>query len=302
MIIKPRANIHCHLDGSLRESTIFELGKKFNIKIPENFKFYDKMSLEVALSYFLTSLKLLQEKEELKRVASEICEDAIQDNVTKLEIRFAPHLHQQKGLKTEEVIDSVLEGIDGRAGLILCGLYGDNPKILENYVELVKTRRNVVAIDIAGAPHPNHNFTLRDYAPAYKKALEYGIGRTVHAGEGRDPIEIITAITELHAQRLGHATTLLESERATQLVLDKKIVIESCPTSNIQCAAINSFENHPLPQWLELGIKASINPDNTFFSNVSSSKEHIRALNINGMDEKLLELAIENGLTGTFSY
>ena len=94
---------------------------------------------------------------------------------------------------------------------------------------------------------------------------------------------------------------MLESEEALDLVLQKGILIEACPTSNLQCGVIPSYEEHPLGKWLDLGVKACLNTDNTFFSQVSSSEEHQKALSINGMDQTKLDLAIENGLGGGFT-
>ena len=299
-MIEPKTDLHRHLDGSLRKSTIFDLAEKFAVEIPADFTFKPHMTLGRALEYFQTSLLLLQEIPELTRVAAEICEDGEDEKLERLEIRFAPHLHQQKGLRLEEIIDAVLEGINGRAGLILCGLYGDDPKLLLQFVEIARSRPDVVAIDLAGGPHGAQNFKLEDYQPAYLKACDYGIHRTVHASEGRPPKEIITAINTLKAERLGHATTLLESSEALDLVLSKEITIESCPTSNLQCGVVPSLEEHPLGRWLERGVKACINTDNTFFSQVNSHQEHQRTLSIQGMNEELLQQAIANGQQSVF--
>lgn len=299
-LMKKRADLHRHLDGSLRESTVHELARELGLEVPADLYFKPHMDLHSALAYFGFTLSLLQNKKNITRVASEICEDAKADGVELLEVRFGPHLHLDQGLKLEEVIDSALEGLDGKAGLILCGLYGDDPKLIESFVELSKERKGVVALDLAGGPSSGQDFCLEDYAGAFTKAAEYGMGRTVHASEGRSPIEIITAIEKLHAQRIGHGVTLLESDMATQLVLDKKIIIEACPTSNLQCGVIPSYEEHPIGKWLDLGVKACLNTDNTFFSQVSSSEEHHRALNIQGMDQEKIDQAIENGLIGGF--
>lgn len=295
-----KADLHRHLDGSLRSNTIRELGEKFDVQIPENFHFSPNMTLDIALRFFDTSLKLLQHKEELTRVANEIVEDALEDNVTHLEVRFGPHLHQQKGLKLEEIIDAVLEGLKGRAGLILCGLYGDDPKLLEQFVEISKSRSGVVALDLAGGPASGQNFKLEDYASAFTMAREVGLGRTVHASEGRDPQEIITAITKLHAQRLGHATTLLESNQALDLVLKNNITIESCPTSNWQCGVVKDLEHHPLPNWLKEGINVCLNTDNTFFSNINLSQEYENAEKMPGIKQQVLMKCIENGFKAMF--
>lgn len=299
-LMQNRADLHRHLDGSLREKTVHELAEELGFKVPKDLFFKPHMDLHSALSYFGFTLSLLQNTKNIKRVASEICEDAKADGVDLLEVRFGPHLHLDKGLRLEEVIDSALEGLDGKAGLILCGLYGDDPKLIESFVDMAITRSGVVALDLAGGPTSGDSFCLEDYKKAYTKALDNGIGRTVHASEGRPPEEIIKAIEVLHAQRIGHGVTLLDSARALDLVLEKGIVIEACPTSNLQCGVIPSHEEHPLGKWLDLGVKACLNTDNTFFSQVSSSEEHQRALSIEGMNEAKLGQAIENGLNAGF--
>ncbi|TNF00733.1 MAG: hypothetical protein EP326_06060 [Deltaproteobacteria bacterium] len=296
-----KADLHRHLDGSLRPSTMIELGRKFNVDIPDDFHFSPNMTLEKALSFFETSLKLLQEKNELIRVAKEIVEDANKDNVTTLEVRFGPHLHQQKNLRLEEIIDSVLEGLNGQAGLILCGLYGDDPNLLETYVNLAKTRGGIVAIDLAGGPSPTQKFRLEDYAKAYSMAKEIGLGRTVHASEGRDPKEIVTAVSVLHAQRLGHATTLLQSSEAIDLVLENNVTVESCPTSNWQCGVVQDLAHHPLPQWLDKGINVCVNTDNTYFSNITLSEEYMNAMDMPGMTESKILSCLNQGFQAAFN-
>lgn len=295
-----KVDLHRHLDGSLRPETMTELGNKFDVVIPDNFHFSPNMTLDIALSFFETSLKLLQEKEELKRVAKEMVEDARADNVEHLEVRFGPHLHQQKNLSLEEIVDAVLDGLNGQAGLILCGLYGDDPNLIESFVDLAKTRPGIVALDLAGGPAPNQSFKLTDYKSAFCKAKEMGLGRTVHASEGRDPNEIIIAINDLHAQRLGHATTLLESKEALDLVLNNNITVESCPTSNWQCGVVKDLDHHPLPNWLKEGVKVCVNTDNTFFSNVNLSEEHAHAEAMPGMTKELVETCIKNGFEAIF--
>ena len=129
------ANLHCHLDGSMRWETFQTLANQLGVHIPSHLNdilFYKDMGLQAALERFHMTLATLQNPIHVKRVAAEICEDAIADHVTTLEIRFAPQLHQ--GGSLDEIIDAALDGIAGRAGLILCGLYGENPKILQDLV------------------------------------------------------------------------------------------------------------------------------------------------------------------------
>src|SRR6185369_6374685 len=122
----PLADLHRHLDGSLRPSTIAELAREAGVRVPDDLAFSPGMGLDAALSRFAFTLSLLQSPAAVKRVAAEICEDAAAEGVTTLEIRFAPQLHRGAGI--EAIVEAAITGIAGRAGLILCGLYGEPPE------------------------------------------------------------------------------------------------------------------------------------------------------------------------------
>ena len=294
----PLAELHLHLDGSLRMNTVRELAGRMGKQVPAELLFRPGMGLAEALSKFAFTLSLLQQPAEVKRVAAEICEDALKSGVSVLEVRFAPQLHA--GANVAEIVDAALEGIGGRAGLILCGLYGEDPRVLQGHVELARTRRGVVAIDLAGGPSALQPFRLDDYAAPFLKAKELGMGRTVHASEGRSPEEIRVAVEQLHAQRIGHGTTLLEDRSVLDLVLERGVTIEACPTSNVHTGIFKDVDEHPLPRWLSLGVRATICADNTLLSNVSTAEEHRRASQIPGMTPALVAQAIANGHAGSY--
>lgn len=296
------ADLHRHLDGSLRLATVHALATQEGISVPPegDVRFFAGMGLPEALARFDFTLSLLQTEAAVKRVAGEICDDATAEGVTSLELRFAPQLHLKKGVRIETILDAVLEGARGRAGVILCGLYGEPLSMLERLVELARARRGVVAIDLAGGPAPTHTTRLADYAPAFSRARELGLGRTVHAAEGRPADEIRVAIETLHAQRIGHGTTLLDDPRVVDLVRERGVTIEACPTSNVHTGVINAVERHPIARWLELGVKACVNTDNTLLSAVDAPEEYRRAARIDGMTPELLARATEYGHAAKF--
>jgi adenosine deaminase len=294
----PLADLHRHLDGSLRRSTVDELAGRIGVPVPEPLCFQPGMGLRAALDRFAFTLALLREPGAVRRVASEMCEDAAAEGVTTLEVRFAPQLHA--GAPPEAVIDAALEGLDGRAGLVLCGLYGEPPEVLGRLVEAAATRPGVVGIDLAGGPLPTHRWRLEDYAPVYLRAADLGLGRTVHAGEGRPPAEIAVAIEALRAQRVGHGTTILDDPRVVDLAIQRGITIEACVTSNWQVGAIATIDDHPLPQWLDAGLAACVCVDNTLFSDLDMPQELERVARIPGMDPGKLERVIRQGHATAF--
>lgn len=292
------SDIHRHLDGSLRPSTVAELAAGLGVVVPDDLLFAPGMSLQAALSKFAFTVSLLQSPESLSRVAHEICEDAEADGVETLEVRFAPQLHAPEHLAS--AVDAVLNGLAGRAGLVLCCLYGEPPPLLEALVEIGRTRMGVVGIDLAGAPTPAHRFRLLDYQPGFRTAAGVGLGRTVHAGEGRPPGEIGTAVSALGAQRIGHGTTLLEDPNVLDCVVRNQIVIEACVTSNVHTGVVQQRSDHPLPTWLAHGVKATLCTDNTLLSAVQSSTEQDLVAEALGLDIKTLDQLNTTGHSSAF--
>lgn len=265
-----------------------------NVVVPEDLLFHAGMGLSEALSKFAFTLSLLQSPLSVRRVASEMCEDA----AGALEIRFAPQLH---GAALEATVDAALEGAAGRAGLILCVLYGERPSMAERLVDIAASRPGVVGIDLAGGPAPTHQFGMRDYAAAFTRARALGIGRTVHAAEGRSADEIRVAVDVLHAQRIGHGTTLLSKPDVVDLVLERGVTIEACPTSNVHTGVIPEVAAHPLPKWLELGVRVAVCADNSLLSNVSTAQEYERASKIPGMTEARMKQVAANAHAARFT-
>ncbi len=294
----PLADLHRHLDGSLRPETLSQLAAPLGVAIPDDLPFRPGMGLEAALERFRVTLAVLQTPAAVRRVAAEICEDAAGEGIGTLEIRFAPQLHG--GAALEEIVEAAVDGAAGRAGILLCALYGEPPSLVLRLVEAARTRPGVTGIDLAGGPDSGQRFVLEDYAPAFARARDLGIGRTVHAGEGRPPAEIRAAIERLGAQRIGHGTTLLDDPAVVDLVLARGIVIEACPTSNVHTGSIPSVADHPLPRWLERGVAACICTDNTLLSAVDLPGEIERAARIPGMTGPLLARALEHGRRAAF--
>ena len=293
------AELHRHLDGSIRSATLHELADTYGLQVPPDLVFTDHMGLSDALARFAFTLSCLQNSNDVLRVAREMIEDAQNEGLSALEVRFAPQLHQ--GAPLEEIVDAAIDGLADRAGLILCGLYGEHPTVLEKLVQIGSVRDGVVGIDLAGGPAPEHRWTLMDYASAFGAAAEAGLGRTVHVSEGRPPDEIITAITHLKAQRLGHATTLMENPRATDLVLAHDVIIESCPTSNIHTGAVESIDVHPIRDWIAADIPVAICADNTLLSNTTISVEQSTLLEAQCLSEDGLRTCAHHSRRALFS-
>ena len=294
----PLAELHRHLDGSLRRATLHQLAAEQGVHVPPGLGFRPGMGLREALRCFEVTLAVLQSPDAVRRVAAEICEDAADEGISTLEIRFAPQLH--RGAPMEDIVAAAVAGVAGRAGVLLCGLYGEPPAVLERLVEVAAATPGVVGIDLAGGPSAGHAWSMVDYAPAFERAADLGLGRTVHAGEGRPPAEIRVAIEQLHALRIGHGTTLLDDPSVLDLVVSRGITLEACPTSNVHTGVIPHVAAHPLRRWLDAGARVTLCTDNTLLSDVRLPDEIGRACAIPGLTEAHLAATIGFGHTAAF--
>jgi adenosine deaminase len=284
----PKTDLHCHLDGSVRVETILELAKEHNVKLPkdtvEELRDYltvgnDCESLVDYLKGFEITLSVMQDYESLRRIAFELAEDAAEENIRYLEVRYCPTLNQQKNMPLPQVVDAVLDGLreaehkyNIRTGVILCGLRNINPETSLRIAELACAfkGRGVVGFDLAGA---EHGFPAKDHREAFELIRMNNINCTLHAGEAFGAESIHQAIHYCGAQRIGHGTRLKEDGDLLNYVNDQRIPIEICLTSNIQTKAASSFEEHPFRFYYDYGLRVSLNTDNRLISGTTMTKE-----------------------------
>ncbi|TDT72466.1 adenosine deaminase [Hypnocyclicus thermotrophus] len=282
-----KVELHLHLDGSLRPSTVLELAKKDDIELPT----YDLNKLKKYLSVdehnkdlveylkkFEIPGKVMQTKENLSRVSYELVEDLAKDNYIYAEIRFAPHFHLEKGLNLEEVVEAVLKGIekatkkyDIKITLLLCIM---RHLSLEKAFEILNLTekyigKGVSGLDLAG---DEFNYPATIFKKVFNVARNKGIPFTIHAGEARGPESVWEAIS-LGAKRLGHGIRSYEDERLIDCLKKEDIALECCPISNLHTHAIKDFRNYPLKFYVENNINACLNTDNRTVSNTNYQKE-----------------------------
>jgi adenosine deaminase len=287
----PKAELHCHLDGSLRPATLIELGKEFGVKMPcksaDELRDYmlvnDAETLEEYLARFEVTISVLQTAEAIERVAYELGEDAAKDGVRYLEVRNAPILNSRLKLTPAEALDAQLRGLARAeqdfgivARSIVIALRQMQPMVSLELARLAVAYRDrgVVAFDLAGG---ELGYPASAHSLAFAYARENNLAVTVHAGEGDGAESVRQAVHSCCANRLGHATRLIEDPALTQYVNDRRIGLEICLTSNVHTGAALSYETHPLRAYFDHGLNVSLNTDNRLMSGTTLTDEYIYA-------------------------
>ena len=287
----PKAELHCHLDGSLRPQTLLELAREYGVAMPadddeqlrEHMLVRDARNLEDYLARFETTLSVMQTADALERIAYELAEDAAREGVRYLEVRYAPVLNVRNGLSLGESVEAPLRGLaraerdHGIVGrVIVCALRDLAPEISLELARLAVAyrRAGVVGFDLAGGELGN---PASRHADAFRHAHEHDLPCTCHAGEGDGAGSVREAVHACCAQRIGHGTRLIEDESLTDYVNDRRITLEICLTSNVQTRAASSYEAHPLRAYFDRGLNVVLNTDNRLMSGTTLVDEYAHA-------------------------
>ncbi|NWN87655.1 MAG: adenosine deaminase [Micrococcaceae bacterium] len=308
----PKIALHDHLDGGLRPATILELAKDVGHELPADTEpelanwFAEAAnagSLPTYLEMFDHTLAVMQTAPALERIAYEFAMDLVADGVVYGEVRWAPEQHTRAGLSLDETVEAVTAGLERAmqeqdGGLqvhqILCAMRQNSAENAQEIAELTHRHRphgSVVAFDIAG---PELGYPATNFADVFAWLDERFVPITIHAGEADGLDSIAGALTSGRALRLGHGVKMTEDIARVELDDDQEIlvwgdvanrtlynntVLELCPTSNLQTAAVEAgpedapLENHPFDLLYRSGFAVTVNPDNRLISGVSLTDE-----------------------------
>jgi adenosine deaminase len=348
----PKTDLHVHLDGSLRLTSLIELARERKVPLPSETSeglqalvFRSRYAnLAEYLEGFRYTVAVLQDAEALERAAFELAEDCQADGVRYVEVRFAPQLHVRPGFELPDVVRAVDRGLRRAAsafnarpevtgggaprfaaGILLCAMRFFSPEFSQGFrrffdampeasereiqqaasLEVARAAarlRNeegllVVGIDLAGQ---EKGYPAEDHRKAYQIAHESFLGKTVHAGEDYGPESIFQAIGDLHADRIGHGTWLLDEtkirnpritdrkayiEGLAQFIADKRVTIEVCLTSNQQTVPelAGDLKLHPFAEMRKRRLSTTFCTDNRLVSNTTVSHEIARAVEAFGL-------------------
>jgi len=309
----PKAELHVHLDGCLRPQTMLELARAQGITLPADtpeglaqaLSVKHAKSLEEYLTKYEITLSVMQTAGALERIAYEFVLDAAADGVRYVEVRYSPLLHRP-ALTLAQAIEAPLAGIKRgeaetgtKVGLIVCGI---RTRPLAESLELARAAADyraagVVGFDLAGA---EQDFPARDHRAAFEYAAQHGMACTCHAGEGDGPHSIHQALHECGARRIGHGTRLGEDPALLEYVVERRIPLEMCLTSNLHTHTVSSIAEHPFKRYLDQGVVVTLNTDGRLVDGISLTDEYFLAQGAFGLGREDLARVTLNACESAF--
>jgi adenosine deaminase len=243
----------------------------------------------------------------VERVAYEAVDDAADDNIKYLELRFNPvALARAQNFPLEAVTDWVCGAVakaqrdrDIDVNLIIQIGRDEDPKTAWALAHVALDHRDqgVVALDLAG---DEKRYPACPFGEVFRHARSEGLHVTIHAGEAGGPENVEEAVRELGAERVGHGVRSVEDSGVLQLLRDEDVTLEVCPTSNIQTGAVERIWRHPLPDLLALGIPVSINTDDPSVSDTTLTDEYRIATSAMGVTLDQIKRSIVTAARASF--
>lgn len=310
----PKAELHQHLDGSLRPETAVELAAEagWNLSIEEA---RSRMvgprrcaSQAELLTFFDLPIELLQTAPALRRATDELVREMAADGIRYGEVRWAPRLHLERGLRVEEVIEAVALGVADAAaalgpnapllGLIVTAMRSHPPSANVALAEAAAAfGPPVVGFDLAG---PELAYPAPPHAAAFNAAREGGLGLTIHAGEVPGAERIREAL-DLGVQRIAHGVTAAEDPELVALLIERNVTLDLCPTSNVQAGIVASLAEHPLAALLRAGVSVTLSTDDRTVAGTTLTAEMERTAEALGLSRRELAAVAVNAFRRGFA-
>jgi adenosine deaminase len=311
----PKVDLHRHLEGAIRISTLMELARSLELTLPLQPNLHALVQMQPEenqnfsnfLAKFSTLRLFYRTPEIIQRIAYEAVADAAADHVLHLEMIFTPvALSRARGFNMGEVMDWVAESVlrAGRDfGISTCLIASVNRhepvELAEETARLAAERihKGIVGLNLAGN---EAEFSALPFAGVFQQAKKAGLFISIHAGEWGGAANVREALEDLQADRIGHGVRILEDAQVVALARQKGAAFEVCITSNYQTGSIPILKQHPLAKMLEAGLIVTINTDDPSISQIILSDEYRLALETLGLKREDLYSCIRAAAGASF--
>ena len=308
----PKIDLHLHIDGSLSlacfQTLVSNVGLSMtDAQIRKAVIVSDTcQSLPEYLQCFELPTRLLQTEKALTLSTFDLIRNLEEQGLFYAELRFAPQHYTKQGLTQQQTVAAVLKGVDMakkagfhiRIGILLCMLVNGSPADNQETAELAVAYKDIgiAGLDLAG---PESAVPMSEFESLFHFAYQSGLPFTIHAGECGDYENISRAIS-FGARRIGHGCAARFSEECMRLLEKEQIILEMCPTSNVQTKAVPALSEHPIRMFFDRGIAVTVNTDNMTVSDTTLDKEYaLLKKQFHFTDQELAKMS-QTALRGAF--
>ncbi|MET9529497.1 MULTISPECIES: adenosine deaminase [unclassified Streptomyces] len=267
----PKAELHLHIEGTLEPELAFALAARNGIELPYADtealrKAYLFSDLQSFLDLYYGLMAVLRTEEDFEELTDAYLARAAGQGVRHAEIFFDPQAHSARGVPIGTVIEGISRALvrsEERHGistqLIMCFLRDESADSAIRTLEAAKPhlhRIAAVGLDSAEVGHPPSKFR-----EVYAAAGELGLRKVAHAGEEGPAAYVREALDVLGVERIDHGLRSMEDPELVERLVRDRVPLTLCPLSNVRLRAVDTLEQHPLPQMMAAGLLCTVNSD-----------------------------------------
>lgn len=305
----PKVELHVHLEGTIRAATALKLAERHGVdpaslplvegEYPDPFDDFEHF-----VRVYLAVSALVQDPEDLRTIAADFARAQVAQNVRYTEVTFTALTHVRNGMDPEAMWDAVVGGLsqveDGfEINLIVDAVRDMGPQHALDTIALVEaTDAPIVGLGLTGIENSVHE---REFKMLRDAADRLGLGLAVHAGETGTPANVLAALDDLGAQRIGHGVASVEDPGLVERLVSDQTMVEVCPSSNVALGIFPDLGHHPFPAMYAAGLNVTVNSDDPpFFSTTLTEEiEHVRRLC--GLDDEAVAELQRRGAGAAFA-
>lgn len=308
----PKVELHVHLEGSIRPETLLTLARRHDVALPATDidglrRWYRFTSFRHFVEIYVLISSCLRTADDIELIAREFLAGQAEQNIVHSEVTYTAYtIYKLCGIAIADQLAAL-----SRARAWAEQTHGITMSLIFDIAREVSTEEGLVTADfaIAGQPHgviaiglggDESRHPPKKHAPAFDKARAAGLRSLPHAGEIAGPTSIYGALRELHAERLGHGVRCLQDPALVEELIQRRLPLEVCPTSNVCLGVAASLLEHPLPQLLSRGLYVTLNSDDPPLFNTTLTDEYLRCTAAFSWNATIVKQLAENAVDAAY--
>lgn len=289
----PKAELHLHLEGSVRPATLEEFAAREGVTISHAFT-----DLNSFVDSYMAATQVMTKPGDYARLVREYAEDAVRAGVRYAELEISPAIGPRTLDSFMEAAEAASNERDVALRLVL-GLGRVMPEEIKLMaLDATKDVPGLVAVGLGG---PEDGFPSAPFAEVFAEAKRRGLGSAPHAGENAGPPSVRDALDSLQPDRIQHGVRSVEDPALVAELAERRLPLAVCPTSNLRLGVVASLDEHPLRELWDAGVLVSVHTDDPGFFDCDLLGEYAIAGRLLGLDRDGYAKLALNSVEGAFA-
>lgn len=307
----PKVELHVHLVGSASVDTVLALARRrpeagVPVDRAELARFFTFRDFDHFLKVYWAVQSMLRNRDDIRTLVVGLAADLARQNVRYAEVTVTPYNHLLDGMRSDDLLTGLTEGraiAEAEHGVELAWCF-DIPG-----EKGIKAGRDTLVFALRERPDGLVSFGLggpevgvgrAQFEPFFTAAREAGLHSVPHAGETTGPTTIWSAIHDLGAERVGHATSCTADPSLLAYLAEHRIPLEVCPTSNVRTRQVDSIAAHPVRRMLDHGLVVTLNTDDPPLFGATLEGEYLTVAETLGLNTAEVARLATNAVTASF--